>query len=125
MDFFIQIDINLFLFLNKFHSAFLDEIMWLISFKYTWIPLYLTIIFFLFKKYKWKGFIPIILILLAVSLANLISVQLFKNIFQRFRPCHNPDISEIVHLVKNHCGGKYGFISSHATNTFVIVSNTF
>jgi undecaprenyl-diphosphatase len=45
------------------------------------------------------------------------SVHLFKNVFLRLRPCHQDNLKEFVHLVNNHCGGLYGFISSHAANT--------
>ena len=49
-------------------------------------------------------------------------MHFFKDIFQRLRPCHTPELQDIVHLVKNKCGGKYGFVSSHAANTFAIAS---
>lgn len=38
----------------------------------------------------------------------------------RLRPCHNPDIANLVHIVDGHCGGQFGFVSSHATNTFAL-----
>jgi len=47
------------------------------------------------------------------------SVRLFKNVFERLRPCHNPNLEGMVHLV-NGCGGKFGFVSSHATNCFAL-----
>ena len=53
-----------------------------------------------------------------IIIADQSSVQLFKNTFQRLRPCHNEAISNLVHIVNNKCGGLYGFVSSHATNTF-------
>lgn len=66
-----------------------------------------------------------ILILLAVIilivLSDQASVILFKETFKRLRPCHNPQIADLVHLV-NGCGGKYGFVSSHAANTFALAS---
>ncbi|MBT3209390.1 MAG: phosphatase PAP2 family protein [Bacteroidetes bacterium] len=111
-------DTKLFLVLNSFHSPLWDDIMWWISATYTWIPLYLFVLFFIFKEKKWKGFFTLFALILMIVLADQISVHLFKEVFERLRPCHNPDISEIVHIVKNKCGGKYGFVSSHAANTF-------
>ena len=122
MDFLIQIDTELFIFLNKLHSPFFDEIMWWISYKHTWIPLYLFILFFIFKKFKWKGFIPLVAIIIGVTIADQGSIHLFKEVFQRLRPCHTPELADIVHIVKNKCGGKYGFVSSHATNVFFLAS---
>ncbi len=48
------------------------------------------------------------------------SVKLFKDVFERLRPCHNPAIAELVHTINGKCGGKYGFVSSHATNSFAL-----
>ena len=52
-------------------------------------------------------------------MGDRISVMAFKDVFQRFRPCHNPDIANLVHLVDG-CGGKFGFVSSHAANSFAL-----
>jgi len=68
-------------------------------------------------KYKRKFLIILIFIILAATLADQTSVIL-KNIVHRLRPCHEPSLISIVHLVNGECGGIYGFISSHATNTF-------
>jgi undecaprenyl-diphosphatase len=62
----------------------------------------------------------LLFIALVVTLADQISVHAFKEVFQRLRPCHNPELQDIVHLVNNKCGGQYGFVSSHAANTFAV-----
>jgi undecaprenyl-diphosphatase len=49
-------------------------------------------------------------------------VLLFKDTVQRLRPCHAPDLQGLVHLVNGHCGGLYGFVSSHAANHFAIAT---
>jgi len=48
------------------------------------------------------------------------SVYAFKNVFLRLRPCHEPALEGLVYLVKNKCGGEYGFVSSHAINHFAM-----
>ena len=120
----INWDIQFFLFLNKFHSLFWDDIMWWISGKKSWIPLYLIILFFVFWKYKFKGFVVLICVALVILIADKTSVYLFKNVFERFRPCHNPDLVDVVHIVNDKCGGKYGFVSSHAANSFAFATFT-
>jgi undecaprenyl-diphosphatase len=55
---------------------------------------------------------------LVVTLADQTSVHLFKNVFERLRPCHNPEIRELIHLAASKCYGKFGFVSSHAANSF-------
>ena len=114
---FERIDQQLFLFINSLNSPFFDQVMHTLSGKLILVPLYLAILVFLGIKYKRKFLIIIIFIILAATLADQSSV-IVKNIVQRLRPCHEPSIMGIVHLVNGECGGVYGFVSSHATNTF-------
>lgn len=113
-------DIQLFVFLNGLNSPFWDQIMWWFSGKLFWIPMYLIIIAYIIYKQKWKAIITLFFIALVVTLADQISVHAFKEVFQRLRPCHNLELKSIVHLVNNKCGGQYGFVSSHAANTFAV-----
>lgn len=86
-----------------------------------WIPLYLWIIWQLVIKFQWKKIIAILAVTaLCILVADQVSVHLFKNVFQRLRPCHNPAIAEMVHIVDGKCGGRFGFVSSHAANTFAV-----
>jgi undecaprenyl-diphosphatase len=113
-----RIDLQLFLFLNSFHSLFWDQVMYAISSVIIWVPLYLVILIYLGNAYKRKFIIILLFIVLAVTLTDQISVQLFKNVVQRLRPCHEPSLQGQVHLVNGVCGGMYGFVSSHAANSF-------
>jgi undecaprenyl-diphosphatase len=88
-----------------------------ISGRLIWVPLYLAILIYLGFKYKRKFLVILIFITLAATLADQSSV-LIKNIVLRLRPCHEPSLMGIVHLVNSECGGVYGFVSSHATNSF-------
>ena len=112
-----RIDQQLLLFINSLNSPFFDQVMHAISGKLIWVPLYLAILIFLGIKYKRKFFIILIFIILAVTLADQGSVFV-KNLFLRLRPCHEPSLKGLVHLVNGECGGMYGFVSSHATNSF-------
>jgi undecaprenyl-diphosphatase len=114
----LKLDVKLFLFLNAQNNPFFDKVMWFISGRFEWIPLYLLLIFWLFYRFRKKGWIFFALTLLAVALSDLGSVHLFKNVFERLRPSHNPELEGVIHLVNNYHGGWYGFISSHAANTF-------
>ncbi len=115
-----QIDQKIFLWINSAHSPFFDNIMWLISGQIIWIPFFLLIIYLFVKKHKKKAFLSLLFLLLSIAISDSTSVHLFKEVFKRLRPCHNPQIAGIVHIVRNHCGGKYGFVSSHATNFFAL-----
>ncbi len=113
-----QLDRQLFLLINSFNSPFFDQVMYIISGKLTWVPLYIVILAAIGRKYQRKFYPVILFISLAVLLADQGSVQIFKNTVQRLRPCHEPSLEGMVHLVENRCGGLYGFVSSHASNAF-------
>ncbi len=100
------------------NSPFWDKVMFVVSGKVIWAPLYLAILIWIGIKYKKKFCLILLFIILAVALADQVSVQLFKNIFHRLRPCHEPSLEGMVHLVNGECGGLYGFVSSHASNSF-------
>ncbi len=114
-----RLDQQLFLFLNSHNSPFWDQVMYSISSTIIWIPLYLAVLVTLGIKYKRKFLIIILMIALAVTMSDQGSVY-FKNNFQRLRPCHDPALEGLVHLVKGQCGGKYSFVSSHAANSFMV-----
>jgi len=120
LTFLNNIDTQLFLFLNKIHSPFFDVVFEWISGRYSWIPLYALLVVFLLIKFKQRLLLITPFIVLLIVMSDQTSVHLFKNVFMRLRPCHNPDISNLVHIVNDHCGGQYGFVSSHATNTFAL-----
>ena len=111
-------DRQIFLLLNGWHNELFDQIMWHISGKLEWIPLYLILLLLSVKKYGksvWKILLGVIAV---IVLTDQLSVHLFKNVFERYRPCHNLEIADLLHTVNNKCGGKFGFVSSHATNSF-------
>jgi undecaprenyl-diphosphatase len=114
-----RLDQQLFLFLNSYNSPFWDQVMSVISGTITWIPVYLAILIYLGFKLRKKFLVLILIIIIAVTLSDQISV-LIKNSVHRFRPCHEPSIEGMVHLVKGYCGGLYGFVSSHASNSFMV-----
>jgi undecaprenyl-diphosphatase len=113
-----RLDQQLFLFLNSCYSPFWDRFMLAVSGILIWVPLYMAILIWLGFKYRRRFIIILFFIILAVTLADQISVHLFKNIFHRLRPCHEPHLEGLVHLANGKCGGFYGFVSSHATNSF-------
>ncbi len=122
MDWLQNLDRQILLTLNHSHTAILDWLMWQISGNLIWLPLYLFLIYFSFKTFRSKAWLIIIWIVITVGLSDFTSVHLFKETFKRLRPCHNPQLQGIIVLVHHHCGGLYGFISSHATNTFALAT---
>lgn len=120
IEFLNQIDTQLFLFLNGMHHPVMDEIMWVISAKLPWIPFYLLLGYFFVKRLGKQGWFYILAVALAAGAADYTSVHWFKFVFERLRPSQNPALESAIHLVNNYHGGKYGFVSSHAANTFAL-----
>jgi len=118
METLIQLDKELLIWLNSHNTPFWDVVMMFFTRKEFWIPLYLLL---LYQIYKFKGKEAVWWILgafLLVFLCDQISTQFFKNVFERFRPSRDPSLKGMINLVSGYTGGRFGFVSSHATNSF-------
>ncbi len=113
----LELDRDLFLYLNHQHTPFLDVVMYWLSDKYVWFPFYALLLAFIIWKLKWKAVYVILALGLTVIATDQFSSGLMKPYFIRFRPCHDPYIQHLVRLV-DKCGGQFGFVSSHAANAF-------
>ena len=96
--------------------------MWYVSKMQFWIPVYILLLYLLYKKYPSRQFILVVLcIAVTILLCDRVAVELFKNVFHRLRPSHNSEIMDRVHYVLDgngnpYRGGMYGFFSNHASN---------
>ena len=120
MDFFIDIDSQLFLFLNGLHADWLDPIMIAITKMWVWLPIYLFLVYLTIKQYGKRCWMIFLAVGLVVLCSDQLSAHVCKPVFQRLRPCYNIDFQELIYLPKGMAGGRYGFVSSHAANTFAI-----
>lgn len=117
IDWLVNIDKDLFLFLNGLNHPLIDPIMVFITGKYSGIPIYALILFWLFKKYDIKtALIAIAAIVLTFAVTEQVSVFI-KYAVQRPRPGWEPSLEGYVRLLE-YKGGQYGFVSSHASNVF-------
>lgn len=115
----LPLERNLFFAMNGSDSLFLDNVMWTISGRFIWIPVFLFILFLFFYRARRKEAILVTLFFILLFVAtDQISSGFFKPFFERFRPTHHPDFKDMVDIVKGYKGGRYGFISGHATNSF-------
>ena len=126
----IHIDTEILLAINGWHAPWADTLMWIISAKATWIPLYVLLIGLLIWRYrqpvptavKWLQRVPacvvmIVVIALAVGAADFIASGILKEWVARPRPTRVPELEGVLHLVNGYKSGRYGFVSSHAANT--------
>jgi undecaprenyl-diphosphatase len=87
-----------------------------------WIPF---IVFFLFHSYKSDGkkgaFFFLLFLSLVLSASDATSSYIIKNYFNRLRPCKETELIALIHSFGQKCGGRFGFVSSHASNSFALV----
>ena len=115
----IGFDQELLLKLNGSNSLFWDGFMWLSTNMLTWIPFAVVLLYVIFKNNKIKEALIIIALLgVVIVLADQISSGICKPLFARFRPTQDPELMYQIDIVNGYRGGIYGFISSHAANTF-------
>ena len=129
----LHIDTEILLAINGWHAPWADQLMWVISAKATWIPLYLLLVGLLVWRYrqpamthvKWLQKLPacvvmIVAIGLAVGVADFIASGILKELVARPRPTRVPELEGVLHLVNGYRSGRYGFVSSHAANTMAV-----
>ena len=118
---FIELDKNLLLQWNGSDSLFWDGFMWVSTSTFIWIPLGIVLLYVIIRNNSPKeAFITLLAIALVITLADQISSGICKPLFARFRPTQDPEIMYLVDTVNGYRGGRYGFISSHAANTFAM-----
>ena len=117
----IELDQQVLLTLNGHHSLFWDGFMWTVTSTLTWIPVAAALLYVIFKNNKLSQAVTILLLLaLCIALSDQFASGLCKPYFLRFRPSQDPDLMYLVHTVNGSRAGQYGFISSHAANTFTV-----
>jgi len=118
----LKLDSKLFLFLNNLGTPKFDTFWISLSMIEANILMYLFLIFLLFYTQKTRPkFLYIFYLFSVIALMITITDQganIFKDSFQRLRPCYDESIKDSLRLVKENCGGKYGFFSAHASNSF-------
>ena len=120
METIIHYDKQLLLLLNGSDSVFLDWMVMTLTNALTWIPLYLSLLYVVIKANRNVREVLIILLAsgLCVLLAGTIDDEIVKPLVARWRPGHDPEIGHLVDTVNGYRGGRYGFFSAHASNTF-------
>ena len=120
-----NIDRVLLLKINGLHTPLADDFFWLVSEGWLFLPLWIFLAIYIVKTKKIKYFF------LAAFCAGLTilfcdqSSTLTKVAVQRYRPTHNIEIKDQIHLVHDSHGGKFGFFSAHAANTFGVITFLF
>ena len=114
-----QIDTELLIFLNNLGNKSWDPLWVSITDKFTFLPLFILIIFFLFKKNGTKGLLVILLFISVLILFTDQFTNVVKDYTQRLRPCRLDELQGLLRDIDIRCG-KYGFFSAHAANSISV-----
>lgn len=118
IDRLIEYDKEILRFLNGLHSPWLDPVILVLTETVAWIPLYMFMLYVVIKEFRRETWIILLGLAVTILLADQITASLMKPYFGRLRPSQEPSLQEWIHLVEGYRGGKFGFASSHAANTF-------
>ena len=115
-----QIDNEILLQLNGETTPFLDAFMWTVSAKETWVVMYISLLFVLWRNFSLKtAFVVLATVCLTIAFTDQVCASVIRPMAERLRPSQleNP-ISEYVYIVNGYRGGRYGFPSCHSANSF-------
>jgi len=98
------------------HSI-MDKIMPILRNPYTWIPLYIFMLYYVIRKDKSNAWTFVLLSVLTVAITDSLTAQVLKPLFGRLRPCYDPELSSVIRGLVD-CGGQYSMPSNHAANHF-------
>lgn len=118
----LQADYSLMETLNfpAYHNLSWDTFFFNVSKIGIWFPPVLYMLWVIFRTKKKEGWLILIGIILVFLLTDRITSGLMKPFFERLRPSHDPNIMDHLSYAFGYTGGRYGFPSSHAGNSFAI-----
>src|SRR3954466_14828529 len=119
------LDRALLLKINSLHTPLLDEFMWFMSETWPTILIVFAVAYAFHRKFSAKKAVEFLVGCAIVFACTDLSSNAFKHGVKRFRPTHNTEIGEQIHLVNDYKGGDYGFFSGHAANTVGVITFIF
>ncbi len=118
-------DHDIFLWLNFDGGAALDAIMTFASGKVSWLPLYLLLLYLVWRKGGWRLVgIFALCVIAAVALSDMVAgifkhtgplKHLWESFPVRLRPMHTLELEGFIHKIGG--GGRNGTVSAHAATT--------
>lgn len=116
MENIVQLDRELFVFLNGLGSPTFDKLWILITKQVYWTPIFIFMFYLLQKKLGWKNFGYYILFTALLIVACDQTANLFKGYFERLRPCYDPELMNIIRIPGKK-SSSFSFFSGHAINS--------
>ena len=116
------IDADALLAVNGLHDMFQDAFWWMVTAKWSSLLLVLALAWILLHQNRRHALLVLAMLVLTVLVADQISSGLIKHLVERLRPTHDPSLESMVHVINGYRGGMYGFVSSHAANSFAVAT---
>jgi undecaprenyl-diphosphatase len=116
----LTLDKEWFIYLNGLGSETYDGLWLLITKQINWIPLFILLGYLIFKKLGTKQTLFLLLFIAILLTITDQVTNLFKNGFQRLRPCNNPEINSFIRVVQVR--NSFSFFSGHAANTMAVAT---
>lgn len=120
LDKILSLDERLFVYLNSLGSETFDGLWLLITKQTSWIPFFLLMLYFIYKKIGQKQTLYLFLFIALLLLFTDQITNLVKNSVQRLRPCNNPEINTFIRIVQSRTS--FSFFSGHAANTMAVAT---
>jgi undecaprenyl-diphosphatase len=114
----IDLDKQLLVFLNGLGSETFDPLWLFLTKQSSWIPLFLFLLYLVYKKLGVKQTVIIVLFVAVLLTVNNTITELFKSTFHRLRPCNDPEIKNIIRNIKP--SSTFSFFSGHSSNTMAV-----
>lgn len=115
-------DEQIFFAVNGTHNIFLDQFLWLVTGKLVWVPLYVSLLYVVWRNYSWRGVLGVLLMVGGcMFFTDFLNSQVIRPWIGRLRPS-NPDnpIAPMVHIVNGKHGNGCGFPSAHSANMWML-----
>lgn len=118
-----ELDHELTLAINGSYSLFWDNVMYTVTDTLSWTLVMLALLVFIFKNNRWQDAVLVIVMMgLLILVADRFCSGYVKPTVARWRPTQDPELMYCVDIVRGYRGGRFGFFSGHACNTFCVAT---
>ncbi|MGB7786596.1 MAG: phosphatase PAP2 family protein [Salinimicrobium sp.] len=120
MEHLVELDQELFLFLNNLGNSSWDPFWNFVTNKLSSIPFYGLLLYLIFKSMgPKKAFLSLLVVAAMIACTDQLA-NLFKHAIERPRPCRQEGVMEMARFVAVRCG-RFGYFSAHAASSAAVL----
>jgi len=114
----IELDKQCLVFLNGLGTTFWDPFWLFVTNQFNWTPVFLLVLYFIFKYLGWKKGVFLLVFLSCMIAFSDQFTNLIRVIFERNRPNNDPEINSFLRILIQP--KSYSFTSGHATTSTAV-----